>query len=580
MNQTTKILDFFQLKKNLKKDFSEFSKHKVALLGDSSTQLLAQTMRGYGYEVGLNLDIYEADYNQIEQEVFDTSSGLYSFNPEFIILFNSTQKCLTRFYSSSEQQKKDFASGYVTKLNELIDNIKEHLPSKIIYCNFIEVNDRVFGNYGNKVDSSFIFQIRKLNYELMLLATAQRNLFINDISTLNNQVGFKFAFDSKIYISADFVFSLDFTTSVAKNVVDIILPIIGRMKKCLILDLDNTIWGGIIGDDGIENIQIGDLGIGKAFTQLQAWAKQLKQRGIILAVCSKNTESLAKEPFEKHPDMVLKLDDISVFVANWETKVDNIRYIQSVLNIGYDSMVFIDDNPFEREFIRREIPGIEVPELPEDTSEYVGFLQMLNLFETASFSEEDIERTRQYQEEAKRVVLKQSFNNESDYLKSLEMISYVKAFDNFSTPRVAQLTQRSNQFNLRTIRYTEEDIQRIIFSPDYITLSFNLKDKFGDHGLIAALILNNRSISLFIDTWVMSCRVLKRGMEKFIINEIVKVAKSKKINQIVGEYLPTPKNAIVKDLYPSLGFYLENQQWVLDIISFTPHEIYIDAKYQ
>ena len=226
----------------------------------------------------------------------------------------------------------------------------------------------------------------------------------------------------------------------------------GTFNKCLILDLDNTLWGGVIGDDGIEGIQLGHgLGIGKAFTELQQWAKKLQQRGIILCVVSKNDEQVAKEPFIHHPDMVLRLDDIAVFMANWETKVDNIRAVQQVLNIGFDSMVFLDDNPFERAIVRENIPGITVPELPEDPAQYLEFLYSLNLFETASASEVDDKRTRQYQQEAKRIELKRTFANEQEFLASLGMEARVEPFTAFNTPRVAQLTQRSNQFNLRTM---------------------------------------------------------------------------------------------------------------------------------
>lgn len=243
--------------------------------------------------------------------------------------------------------------------------------------------------------------------------------------------------------------------------------------------------GGIVGDDGWENIQVGHgLGIGKAFSEFQQWVKKLKKRGIIIAVCSKNDEKKAKEPFEKNPEMVLKLDDIAVFVANWENKANNIHTIQSILNISFDSMVFLDDNPFERNMVRENVAGVTVPELPEDPSDYLEFLYSQNLFETASYSEDDKERTKQYQVEAKRVSMQKSFTNDADFLKSLDMVSVVKGFDKFNIPRVAQLSQRSNQFNLRTVRYTDAEIFAIEKNDNYVTFSFTLKDKFGDNGLI------------------------------------------------------------------------------------------------
>ncbi|KAB6209814.1 HAD-IIIC family phosphatase, partial [Bacteroides xylanisolvens] len=341
------------------------------------------------------------------------------------------------------------------------------------------------------------------------------------------------------------------------------------------------VWGGIVGDDGWENIQVGHgLGIGKAFSEFQQWVKKLKKRGIIIAVCSKNDEKKAKEPFEKNPEMVLKLDDIAVFVANWENKANNIHTIQSILNISFDSMVFLDDNPFERNMVRENVAGVTVPELPEDPSDYLEFLYSQNLFETASYSEDDKERTKQYQVEAKRVSMQKSFTNDADFLKSLDMVSVVKGFDKFNIPRVAQLSQRSNQFNLRTVRYTDAEIFAIEKNDNYVTFSFTLKDKFGDNGLICVIILNKKNTeTLFVDTWIMSCRVLKRGMENFALNTIVEWAKINGFKKIVGEYLPTAKNAMVEQHYPNLGFTKieggETMQYVLDVNSYKPFECYI-----
>jgi len=343
----------------------------------------------------------------------------------------------------------------------------------------------------------------------------------------------------------------------------------------------DTIWGGVIGDDGLENIQIGQLGIGKAFTEFQYWVKKLQQRGIIVAVCSKNTESIAKEPFEKHPNMVLRLSDIAVFMANWDNKADNIRKIQQILNIGFDSMVFLDDNPFERNMVRENISQICVPELPEDPALYLDYLYGLNLFETVSFTDEDVKRTEQYQKEAGRVVFQESFTNEDDFLKSLNMISDTKPFDSFSIPRIAQLSQRSNQFNLRTIRYAEEDIKCIAESDNYLTLSFSLEDKFGDNGLICAIILEKHADkTLFIDTWIMSCRVLKRGIEAYTLNSIIRLAKANGFTKITGEYIPTSKNEMVRDHYKDLGFEntsIENF-WQLNVSEYEIKNNFITKK--
>ena len=575
MNQ----ISFQTLKKNLKKDFSNFNKYKVAVLGDSATQMYVQALKGFGYSIGVNYDIYEAEYDQIERQVYDLSSDLYSFNPDFVVVIKCVNKLNKKFNKNKLSDKSSFAEKEIAEINNIYRTINKSLKCKVIYFNYSELNDCVFGNFANKTNVSFLYQLRKLNYELMNLSQAHKNLFVLDLNSLQANFGREFITDHKIYVNTDLFFSIDVLPIVANNTSDIIQAIEGKFKKCVILDLDNTLWGGIIGDDGIENIQIGDLGIGKAFTEFQLWVKQLKQRGIILAVCSKNDEHVAKEPFEKHPEMVLRLDDIAVFVANWNNKVDNIKYIQSILNIGFDSMVFLDDNPFERNMVRTHIADICVPELPEDPAEYLNYIRTLNLFETASFTHQDELRTIQYQEEANRTILQHQFTDEKDFLRSLEMVSIVEPFTKFNTPRVAQLTQRSNQFNLRTIRYTEDEIAEIANNTSKLTFAFSLSDKYGDYGLISLVILNEMNANiLFVDTWIMSCRVLKRNMENFVLNFIVSEAKSKGYSHIYGEYLPTPKNSIVKDHYANLGFVFDNNLWNLSISDYIKRNCYIEIK--
>ena len=565
-----------ELKKFLKKDFAGFKKIKIAILADSASQLLNNAVRAYGYTVQLDFEIYEADYNQIELQIFDPSSELYEFKPDFIFINRSTEKLLKEFYKKDKQLQSGFSEHIIRNTQNYYDTIASRLRSKVIINTYPEINDSVFGNFAAKTQSSFLYQLRKINMGLMDLSQQSKDMFVCDLASLQSDLGYGFVFDPKVYVSADMVYRIDFLPYIAKHVTDIILSINGSFKKCLILDLDNTIWGGIIGDDGMEGIQVGYLGLGNIFTELQLWAKQLKQRGIILAICSKNTESIAMEPFQSHPDMVLHMDDIAVFVANWETKVDNIRHIQSILNIGFDSMVFVDNNPFEREIVKSAIPDITVPELPEDPAEYLIYLRSLNLFETAFFTEQDDQRTRQYQEEARRNAVLQRFDNEMDFLANLQMVSEVKAFDEFDIPRVAQLSQRSNQFNLRTIRYTEADIKQLSADPNFYTISLSLKDRFGDHGLIGIVILKKQDDdTLFMDSWIMSCRVLKRGMENFTINTIADLARANGFKRVMGEYLPTKKNGIVKDHYLTLGFKQEGDKWVLNLVAFEKRNTFI-----
>lgn len=574
---------FKDLKKVLKRDSNVYPSLKLALIGDTATQLLSTAMQGMGALRGYNIDLFEAEYNQVERQFMDPTSDLYQFDADFIVVFQSTHKLGEHHSALLPEQQAMLAEERLQFVTGICAN-PALASKKIIYFNYPEIEDTVFGSYANKVESSFTYQVRKLNYELMRLSQQFPNLFICDIAGLQNKLGRDQMFAANVYTSTEMVLSIDALPYVASRVMDIVCAIKGQLKKCLILDLDNTVWGGVIGDDGLEGIQLGHgLGIGKAFTEFQMWVKKLKQRGIIICVASKNNEETAKEPFEKHPDMVLKLEDIAVFQANWETKVDNIRTIQQILNIGFDSMVFLDDNPFERNMVRENIPAITVPELPEDPAEYLEYLYSLNLFETASYSNLDKDRTKQYQVEAQRVSLSKTFTNEADFLKSLNMVSVVSGFTKFNTPRVAQLSQRSNQFNLRTIRYTDADIEALANDPNVIDLSFTLEDKFGDNGLIAVVIMKPLDKeTLFVDTWFMSCRVLKRGMENFTLNTMVEKAKAAGYKRIIGEYLPTPKNKMVEQHYPGLGFNsiegAPTAQFELDVEAYQPRECYIETK--
>lgn len=551
MEKTT----FLTLKKNAKQDMSDLKKYKIAILGDCSTQHLATALKGYGYQEGYNLDIFDSDYNQIDSQIMDDESELYKHSPDAVLIYMSTEKLYEKFCETSLENRENFADITIERISQYWNGINSKIKTNLLQFNFIESDDRTFGNYGNKTPVSFIYQLRKLNYSLMEFASTVKNAFLIDISTIQNHYGRQTVHDDKLYYIAKMPLSTNILTEVAKQVLDVIKSLNGKFKKCVILDLDNTLWGGVIGDDGLKSIQIGELGLGHAFSEFQMWLKELKNRGIILAVCSKNNEDIAKEPFEKHPEMVLRLDDISMFVANWDDKATNIKHIQETLNIGMDSMVFIDDNPFERNLVKSMIPDITVPDLPEDPALYLSYLKSLNLFETTSYSENDKDRTKQYQAQAQRTTMQSSFENFDDYLKSLEMKATVHSFDEFEFPRISQLTQRSNQFNLRTVRYTESEIEQIAKDNKYLTLSFSLKDKFGDYGLISVVIMEKQDEkTLFLNTWLMSCRVLKRGMEEFIINSIIETAKENGFSKVIGEYIKTPKNAMVENIYSKLGF--------------------------
>ncbi|MCI7028803.1 MAG: HAD-IIIC family phosphatase [Clostridiales bacterium] len=549
-----KSLSYLQLKKNCARTPETPDGTRFALLGDCATQLLATAIRGYALEMNLPLRVFEADYDQIDAQLMDTGSEFYAFAPETVLLYRCTEKLYERFVRTPLDARAAFAETEIEKIRAEWARVQHGTKADILFFAFLPMDDGVFGSYALREGSAFPYQLLKLNYLLAEAAREAGNVRLIDLEPIRAHMGYDAFHDPKLYAIAKMPISTQALPAVASRVMDAILARKGRFHKCAIVDLDNTLWGGVIGDDGLEGIQIGELGQGHAFTEFQTWLKELKNRGVMLAVCSKNDEANAKEPFLRHPEMVLKLDDFSAFVANWEDKASNIRRIQKELNIGLDSMVFFDDNPFERNLVRTMLPEVEVPELPEDPAEYTAFARMQNLFDTNSYSDEDRVRTERYLAEKSRTELSAGIDNYDDYLKALGMKAVCAPFDAFHIPRIAQLTQRSNQFNLRTVRYSEQEIEEIAANPRYVTRYYTLRDRFGEHGLIAVVILEKRENELFVNEWLMSCRVLKRGMEQFIADSILRAAREAGVARVVGEYIPTPKNAMVKDLYASMGF--------------------------
>lgn len=543
-----------ELKKASKRTI-EGEEIRIAVLGNCATQFFSAAVQGCAKLSGLNVNLFDADYNQIEAQLIDLDSEVCRFLPDNIILWLATDKLYEEFLDLAQNERSHFADILIKKLQTYWDLIAAHTHARIIQPNFTEIDDKVLGQYSCKTEGFFTYQIRKLNFLLEEAMSKNPRVYPVDLLALQIQLGQERFYDPVLYYHAKMSISLDALPFVAKAVTDVLQAIYGKMKKCVVLDLDNTLWGGLIGDDGLGGIEIGELGRGHAFTNFQRWLKQLKECGIILAVCSKNNEETAKEPFERHEEMVLRLSDISVFVANWEDKASNIRRIQEILNIGMDSMVFLDDNPFERSLVRQMIPEIEVPELPKDPARYLDFLQQCNYFETASYSGEAADRTKQYQAEFARRESKRACGSLDEYLQSLDMVGGAKPFEPLRYARIAQLTQRSNQFNLRTVRYTEDEIARLAEDDRYFTLCCTLKDRFGDHGLVGVVIMEKVSSSeLFISTWLMSCRVLKRGMEEFMINAVFRTAREHGFSMVSAEYIPTPKNKMVKDIYKTMGF--------------------------
>ena len=557
----------YSFKELLRVKLSESSVYKklnISLLSDQSCQFLTKTIYGYGVKNLFDLSIWESPIDQIDSQILNPESSFNNKNFDVTIVFESSHSLLKKY--NSTQNKETFSGEQFIRFKELIEELHRSSKTKVILFNFYELNDQVFGNFSSKTKNSFIYQLRRLNFLISEFTSTISRISILDISSIQNKIGSKNMFDSSLYVNYGMVLSLDSNPIISKNIIDIISSYNSIFKKCIILDLDNTLWGGIIGDDGIENIKLGNLGIGKSFVDFQYWIKKLKDRGIIICVCSKNNEGVSRNVFINHPDMVLSIDDISLFVSNWDSKVDNIKNIQKTLNIGFDSMVFIDDNPYERDSVKENIPFITVPDLPKDPSNYVSFLSNENLFETVTSSNIDKDRTKLYQTEYKRVKSRSNFTDLSDYMINLDMKSKVELLNLFNIPRVSQLSQRSNQFNLRTIRYEEDDLIQIMNSDDSYGLVFDLKDKFGDHGIISFLILKKTSTNeVFIENWAMSCRVLERGMENFIINYLQEFCETQNIDFITSEYLESPKNLLVKNLYDKLGFEFIKNKYSLNL---------------
>jgi len=547
--------DYKELRKNLKKDYSKFPVIRVAILSDVSAQYPAQALRALAYEYRLNIEIYEGAFDQIESETIDLDSGLYKFDPEYILILSASENLCRSFYRTPAIDREVFASSRISRLFSACERIEKNSRAEVLLCNFTELDDGVYGNLAAVHRSALLSTIREINSILANESRERGRVHLVDICMAGSELGRACAYDPRMFYLSSNPFSQDFLVNIAERILAVIRTLRGSVKKCLITDLDGTLWGGIIGDIGLDNISIGELGLGRAFSDYQAWLLELSRRGIAICVCSKNDENTAKEPFISHPDMMLSLDDIAVFKANWESKDSNIREIQRTLNIGLDSMIFIDDNPAERDLIKNILPGVTVPEIPEDPVFRLPYLQSLGLFETVGISEEDSKRTEMYKVEGARSSAKEQAGSIEEYFKSLNMRCTIKPFDAFSVPRIAQLAQRTNQFNLRTRRYSEVDITSIAESDEFITMCVSLSDNFGDYGIIGAVILKHvPEDGIFIDTFLMSCRVAKRGVEEFIFNRIAGEAEVRGIKHIIGEYIPTAKNGPVSGLLADMGF--------------------------
>lgn len=549
-------MEIIKLARAAKKNSAKKADIKVAVIGTCSLQYFVMVLKVILLKYGISAEIYEGQYDGINMEVFDRASALYCFQPDVVIVL-SDYRDIKEFPSLFDTN--DAVYSYIKKngeyYSEMWDRLSEIKGCHILQANLVTPVERVLGNL-----ESGVYYSRRIFYQLLNIEMTKRkrkNVTIIDMEYLASIAGKDKWFDRKSYFMNKLPFSLEQIGIVCDVFAQQIAELKGKIKKCLVLDLDNTLWGGVVADEGPLGIQTDpNQAEGEAYLEFQKYILELKNRGVILGVISKNDYETAKEPFDKNENMILKYDDFSAFIANWENKAKNIEAMANELNIGTDSFVFFDDNPAEREIVKMYHPEVTVIEVPENIAEYVTALERAHPFDWLNITKEDISRTESYVSNSARKTLQIQFKDYQEYLKALEMESEVGPLDKNNLERFTQLINKSNQFNLRTQRYSEGTISQMTSSPDYRLLTVKLSDKFSKFGIISCIILKKEESECFIDTWVMSCRVLKRDVEKLVFNHIVKEAVNWKCERITGEYIPTVKNKLVKNLLPELGFEL------------------------
>jgi FkbH-like protein len=556
---------------------------RLAVLGSATLTHLLPAIRVAGLRRGIWIDTYENDFGQYAQELSDPDSELFAFKPTAVLL------SLDGYHLGAGVTAGLDAAGADAALDEIKGRIREtwRLAREAFRCAVIQqtalpVHPVVLGNNEHRLPGSRARFLARLNEALREMAD-DAGVDLLAVDEYAARDGVTAWHDTALWHRSKQEISPVAAPLFGDLVGRLLAAKQGRSFKCLVMDLDNTMWGGVIGDDGMEGIALGQgSALGEAYVAFQDYARELSRRGVILAVCSKNDEANAVEPFEKHPEMVLRRPDISSFVANWSDKAGNIRAIAEELNIGIDSLVFIDDNPFERNLVRQELPMVAVPEVSDDPTYFPRAIADAGYFEGLSVTDEDRERTALYQGNKARDALQASATDLPSYLRGLEMQLVWKQFDRVGLQRIVQLINKSNQFNLTTRRYTEEDVFAVMDDPNAFGLQLRLLDRFGDNGVIAIIVGRlQENQDLYIDTWLMSCRVLGRQVEPTTLNLIAQQAEKLGARRLVGEYIPTKKNGMVKDHYAKLGFTVMDRDEaggnrnLIDLASFKPTETFI-----
>ena len=556
---------------------------KLALLGSSTIAHLAAATRIAGLRRGIWIRTYEGDYGQYVQELLDPGSGLHDFKPNTVLFAFDAAHLLRGASAGNPASEADAAlEETLVELRECWRQAREAFQCQVIQQTILPVFPALLGSNEHRLPGSRLRLTALLNAALRVEAV-RAGVDLLALDDRAAQDGLARWHDPALWYRAKQEVSPAAAPIYGELVARLIGAQQGLSRKCLVLDLDNTLWGGTIGDDGLEGIVLGQgSALGEAFVAVQHYAREQARRGVILAVCSKNEEANAVAPFDQHPEMVLKRSDIACFAANWGDKVANLRAIARELNIGLDSMVFLDDNPYERDLVRRTLPVVAVPELPDDPALFAACLADAGYFEGLAVTEEDRTRTQQYQTKVARETLAAEAADLPSYLRRLQMQLIVRPFDRIALQRVVQLINKTNQFNLTTRRYTEDEVVAVMADPLAFGLQFRLLDRFGDNGVIAIVIGRMTTPDeTLIDTWLMSCRVLGRTVEEAMLSVVGAAARQLGARRLVGEYRPTAKNRMVSDHYRKLGFTVLDAQAdgarrsVLALETFVPPETFI-----
>lgn len=544
-----------KIKKMLLEDGSSRIKKRIAVLGGSTTSDIISMMELFLLNSGIEPSFYESEYARYWQDAMFENPELEEFKPDMIFIHTSSRNLdfFPESVSCTQSEMDSALENQYEHFEQMWEKLTETYHCPIIQNNFEMPSYRLLGNSDSWDIHGKINFITRLNCKFYEYAQKHQSFYINDINYVSACYGLDQWLDPKYWYLYKYAMCVPAIPDFAYNTVRIIKSVFGKNKKVLALDLDNTLWGGVIGDDGQEGIEIGhETTLGQGYEEFQHYIKIHKQLGILLTVCSKNEEENALLGLN-HPSSILKPDDFTVIKANWNPKDMNLTETASELNLLTESFVFVDDNPAERAIAEGQIPGIAVPEF-ETVEECIQSIDRAGYFEVTSLSADDAKRGEMYKANAKRNEFQKTFGSYDEYLTSLDMNAKITDFDPVFLSRIVQLTNKSNQFNLTTRRYQLSEMEEIAANNNYIRLCGSLSDRFGDNGIVSIVIGECTDEIVHIDLWLMSCRVLKRDMEFAMLDEFVRQCRERKIAKIIGHYYKTNKNAMVKDLYGTFGF--------------------------